>query len=134
MHTSPTDANGTPVIACDHHYFVGMGASGGGGMIVTGTDRGQLKAIAAIAAGTGLPVAAEAQQYGCGFRITNGNTTDGTCSGCLLHACFVLNTINLTSLGIPNVVMQSPHPGSESYITWQAGAPYFCFVPVRSHT
>lgn len=134
LHISPTDANGAPLIPCDHHYFLGVGAAGGGGMIVTGVDRGQLKGIAAIAAGTGLPVPANEQQYGFGFRITNGNTTGGTCAGCLSHACFVVNTINLTDFGEPYVVMQTPHPGSENYITWQPGDPYSCFTPVQSRT
>lgn len=134
LHVSPTDANGVPLIPCDNHYFLNAGADGGGGMIVTGADRGQLKGIAAIAAGTGLPVTANAQQYGVGFRITNGNTTSGTCAGCQQRACFALNTINLTSLGVQNVVMQSPHPGSEYFIAWQPGNPYLCFTPVQSRT
>lgn len=122
LHTSPTDANGAPVILCDNHYFLDNAAAGGGGGITTGVDRGQLKGIGAIAAGTGLPVAAGAQQYGVGFRVTNILTTGGTCLGCLQGACFVLNTINLTSLGQPNVVLQSPHPGSDNWVTWQGNA------------
>jgi hypothetical protein len=89
-------------------------------MIVTGLGRGQFDGIAAIAAGTGLPVAADAQQYGFGFRILNGSTLPaGTCGGCTADICFVLNTILLTSFGVPNVVMQSPHPGSDNWVSWR---------------
>lgn len=116
---SPTDSNGDPTVLCGNHYFLANGAAGGGGGIVTGVDRGQLKGIGAIAAGTGLPVAAEAQQYGMGFRFTNLNTGAG-CLGCLDPACFVLNTINLTSLGVPNVVLQNPT--QRNYVTWQGNA------------
>lgn len=120
--TSPTDANsGLPVILCDNHYFLNNLAGGGGGGIVTGVDRGQLKGLAAIGAGSGLPVVADAQQYGIGFRITNASTGPG-CVGCTEQACFVLNTINLTSFGVPNVVLQSPHPGSDNWVTWQGNA------------
>ncbi len=118
---SPADATtGLPTVLCANHYFFDNNGSGGGGMVVTGVDRGQLKGLVAIAAGTGLPVAADAQQYGMGFAISNANTT--TCTGCLSSACLVLNTINLTSFGVPNVVLQSPSPGSENWITWQANA------------
>lgn len=120
--TSPTDANGAPTVLCDNHYFLDNGAVGGGGMVVTGADRGQLKAIAGIGAGTGLPVAADGQQYGIGFRMTNALTTGTGCLGCLQAACFVLNTINLTSVGVPDVVLQSPHPGSTNFVTWQGDA------------
>jgi hypothetical protein len=120
LHTSPTDVNGVPTILCDNHYFLDHAADGGGGMVVTGVDRGQLKGLGAIAAGTGLPVAPDAQQYGVGFRITNILTT--SCAGCLQGGCFILNTINLTSLGVPNVVLQSPHPGSDNFVTWQGNA------------
>jgi len=116
---SPT-VNFAPSVPCANHYFYDNGGSGGGGMIVTGVDRGQLKGLVAIGAGAGLPVAADAQQYGIGFVILQTNTL--TCTGCLNSACLVLNTINLTSLGLPNVVLQSPSPGSENWITWQADA------------
>jgi hypothetical protein len=135
LHVSPTDVNGDPLIECDNHYFLDNGALGGGGMIVTGANRGQLKGLAAIPAGTGLPVAAEAQQYGIGFRISNGSTTPpGTCDGCAADVCFVLNTINLTSSGVPNVVMQSPHTGSDNFVLWQTTAWEICFTPVRQNT
>lgn len=121
LHVSPTDANANPEIPCDNHYFLDRGALGGGGMLVTGLGRGQLKGIAAIADGTGLPVAADAQQYGCGFRILNGGTMPlGTCDGCTANLCFVLNSISLTSsTGIPGVVLQTTHPGSESWVSWR---------------
>lgn len=123
LHVSPTDANGVPLIACDNHYFLDNIASGGGGMVVTGVDRGQLKGIVAIQAGTGTAVAANAQQYGCGFRITNATTTGGTCPGCLSQACFVLNTINLAlAPGTPALALQAPHPGSENWISWQGSS------------
>jgi hypothetical protein len=119
LHVTPTDVNGAPVVLCDNHYFLDNNGGGGGGMVVTGVDRGQLKGLVAIGAGSGLPVTQDAQQYGMGFRITNVSTTGGTCPGCLNQACFVLNTINLTSFGVPNVVLQAPHPGSENWISWQ---------------
>jgi len=122
QHVSPADGNGVPTTPCDNHYFLDNLAGGGGGGIVTGVDRGQLKGLAAIGAGSGLPVAADAQQYGIGFRITNALATGGTCLGCLQQACFVLNTINLTSFGVPNVVLQAPHPGSENFVTYQGNA------------
>lgn len=134
LHVSPTDVNGAPLIPCDNHYFLDAGAAGGGGMIFTGANGGQLKGIGAIAAGTGLPVQADAQQYGIGFRIMNGGTTDGTCAGCLPHACFYLNTINLTALGVQSIVMQSPHPGSENLVTWQPGTPDLCYTSLQSRT
>lgn len=136
LHVSPTDVNGVPVIVCDNHYFLDNNAAGGGGMIVTGVDRGQLKGIVAIQAGTGLPVAAEAQQYGCGFRITNALTT--TCAGCQQAACFVLNTLNLAlAPGTPALALQSPDPGSQNWITWQGdGASTQCpgATPTRNAT
>ena len=121
LHVSPTDANGVPQVPCDNHYFLDRGALGGGFMLVTGLGRGQLKGIAAIADGTGLPVAADAQQYGCGFRILNGGTVPlGTCDGCTANLCFVLNSINLTSsTGIPGVMLQATNPGSESWVSWR---------------
>jgi hypothetical protein len=118
---TPTDINGDPTVLCGAHYFLANNASGGGGMIVTGADRGQLKGIEGIAAGSGQPVPADVQQYGIGFRITNANTGAG-CPGCLSAACFVLNTINLTSAGLPDVKLQSPHPGSDNWVTWQQNA------------
>jgi hypothetical protein len=131
LHVSPTDANGNPEVACGNHYFLDRGAAGGGGMIVTGLGRGQFKGIAAIADGTGLPVAADAQQYACGFRILNGSTMPlGTCEGCTANLCFVLNTINLTSsTGIPSVTLQIPHPGSENWVSWRPLA-----TPTLQHT
>lgn len=135
LHVSPTDANGAPLVACDNHYFLDRGALGGGGMVVTGAFLGQLKGIAAIPAGTGLPVAANAQQYGIGFRILNGNTIPpGTCNGCASDVCFVLTRINLTSAGVPDVVLQSPHPGSDFFALWQSNAWQLCSTPVRQNT
>ncbi len=118
QHPTPADANGAPLIACGNHYFLENASSGGGGMVVTGADRGQLKGIGAISAGSGLPVAADAQQFGMGFRFTNTGTT--TCLGCLQAACFVVNTVNLTSLNLPNVVLTSPNV--RNYVTWQGNA------------
>lgn len=135
LHVSPADANGVPLITCDNHYFLDAGASGGGGMVVTAADRGQMKGFTAIAAGTGQPVAAEAQQYGFGFRITNANTL--SCTGCQRSACFVLNTINMTSVGVPPTVIQSPHPGSENWVTFNGdGASTNCpgSTPTRNAT
>jgi len=121
LHVSPADANGVPLIPCDNHYFLDNGASGGGGMVTTAADRGQLKGFTAIGAGTGSAVAQDAQQYGFGFRFTNAATV-GACTGCTKSACFVLNTINLTSSQAPTVVLQSPHPGSQNWITWNGDA------------
>lgn len=118
---SPTDVNGNPRVLCDNHYFLGRGASGGGTMTVMGADWGRLRGIASIPAGTGMPVVADAQYYGVGFRISNGLSTGG-CPGCLQAACIHLRLIQLYSIGQPDVVMQSPHPGSENWITWQANA------------
>lgn len=136
LHVSPTDANGVPLVACDNHYFLDRGAGGGGGMVVTGQARGQLRGIAAIAAGTGEPVAADAQQYAVGFRIANGSTMPpGTCDGCANAVCLAVYTINLTSFGLPNVVLQSPHPGSQYWVNWQRDdLPPGCHVPVLQHT
>lgn len=120
LHVSPTDANGHPLVRCDNHYFLDQGAAGGGGMLVTGINRGRLLGLAAIPAGTGLPVEAEAQQYGIGFRILNRNTVPAeSCSGCTSSACFVVNTVNLTSSGVPNVVLQVPHPGAANWVAWR---------------
>lgn len=130
LHVSPTDANGDPVILCANHYFLDHAASGGGGMIVTSPDRGQLKGIVAIAAGTGVPVPAGAQQYGCGFRITNVLTT--TCTGCTRAAVFVLNIINLTQLGQPNVVLSSP--ATANCATWQNPSGNCGATPTRNQT
>lgn len=121
LHVSPADANGVPLVLCDNHYFLDNGASGGGGMVVTAADRGQMKGFTAIAAGLGSPIPAEAQQYAFGFRITNIATV-GACTGCTKTVCLVLNTINLTSSSTPTVVLQSPNPGSQNWITFQGDA------------
>ena len=136
LHVSPTDENGAPLIPCDNHYFLENGASGGGGMVVTGASRGQLRGIAAIMAGTGLPVAAEAQQYAAGFRILNGNTMPpGTCDGCANIACFVVQTINLSTFGFPDVVLQSPQPGSQQVAIWRFNQWLNCYpTPVLQST
>lgn len=138
LYISPTDANGDPIVACDNHYFLDNGASGGGGMVAGGfwgPSGGQLKSIAAIAAGTGLPVAEGAQQYAAGFRISNGSTVPpGTCDGCSNDVCFFVYSIHLTSFGLPDVILQSPHPGSDFMILWQSNAWQLCSTPVRLNT
>ena len=93
---SPSDANGDPAIACGNHYFRDHDGIGGGGMIVTGFDRGQLRGVAAIQTGLAAPIPAEAQQYAIGFRIANGSTVPGTtCPGCTQSTCMILNGIKL---------------------------------------
>lgn len=120
LHVSPPDANGNPLILCDNHYFRDHGAAGGGWMTVTGVDQGQLRGLATLPAGTGLPVTMDAQQYGVGFRIANGSTVPAAnCQGCLQSACIGLTLIRLYSPGLPDVALTSPHPGSENWITWQ---------------
>lgn len=127
----PTDANGAPVILCGNYYFFnGSSPAGGGGMIVTSPDRGQLKGIVAVAANSGGPVPAGAQQYACGFRFTNALTT--TCAGCNRAAVFVLNIINLTQPGVPNVVLTSP--ATANCATWQDPAGNCGATPARNKT
>ena len=60
--------------------------------------------------------------------------SDPVCDGCAMRAGFILNTINLTSLGVPNVVLQSPYPSSGNCIAWQPNGNYLCIVPVQSRT
>jgi len=120
---SPTQANGSPLVLCDNHYFLGRSATGGGWMTVTGPDRGDLRGVTIIPAGTGQSVPEDAQQFGFGFRISNGNTVPAAgCPGCLSLACIMLNMIRLYSPGLPDVVLLAPHPGSENWITWQGDA------------
>ena len=117
---SPTDVNGNPLVLCDNHYFLDHGATGGGWMTVAGVDRGHLRGVVTIPAGTGLPVLEQAQQYGVGFRISNGSTVPtASCPGCLKSACIVLPLIRLYQPGLPDVILNSPHPGSDNEITWQ---------------
>ena len=142
LHVSPTDVNGNPIIVCDSHYFLDHGASGGGWMTVTGADLGHLRGIASLPAGTGLPVAAEGQQYGVGFRFTNGHTVPATsCHGCAQSACMVLSLIRLYSPGLPDIALNSPHPGSLNVVKWQGDGLGFCTgfigpppVPVLQNT
>jgi hypothetical protein len=130
LHVAPADANGDPLILCGNYYFGSHAASGGGGMIVTGPDRGQLKGIVAIQAGTGVPVPAGAQQYGWGCRITNALTT--TCAGCNRAAVFVLNRIVLTQPGLPNTEVTSP--AVANCATWQDPAGNCGATPARNKT
>lgn len=104
-------------------------------------DRGQFRGVAALPAGSGLPVEAEAQQYGIGFRIANGNTVPAaSCQGCFQETCVVLTLVRLYSTGSPDVALNSPHPGSDNWITWQGqSAAVRCLdppplVPALQHT
>ncbi len=120
---SPTDTNGNPLVLCDNHYFLNHGATGGGWMTVTGPDRGHLRGLVTIPAGTGASVSPDAQEYGIGFRIANGNTVPAaSCQGCVQGACFMLEMMRLYSPGLPDVVLMSPNPGSDNYVTWQGNA------------
>jgi hypothetical protein len=112
-----------PLVLCDNHYFLDHGATGGGWMLATGSDRAQLRGVTIIPAGTGQPVPEDAQQFGFGFRIANeGTVPAASCPGCLNLACIMLNMIRLYSPGQPDVLLLAPHPGSENWITWQANA------------
>ena len=121
---SPTDGGGTPLVTCDNHYFLANGGVGGGAMIVTGVDTGQLRGVAAIPLGAEGPIPAEAQQYGFGFRIGNGSTVPAaTCPGCTQSACMILNLIKLVSPDQPDVILNSAHFGSQNFVAWQSVSP-----------
>lgn len=125
----PTDpVTGDPEIACgpnpfvrgdDGYYFLNRGATAmsGGFGLYTGPNTGQLQGFVILKAGAGRPVAADVQQYACGFRIANTSMGAG-CTGCLSRVTLVLSQITLTQPGLPDVDLTTPVFGSA--IQWNA--------------
>jgi hypothetical protein len=120
-------------------FFAGAAAGGFAYDIGFGTpDRGRLRVQCAVPFDNRNQITtADGEYYAFKAVVTRGKTTGaGSCDGCLLPGCLVLNEVQLFQ---PPAQQNDPvitTPGNRNYVTWQTGTGTNCpqSTPTRTAT
>lgn len=124
--------------ACDGDYWAGQ-ASGGLTAYITplasATNRAQLRVIFAVPGALAAPVDPTLEYLGWTTSISHAKTVGtGSCAGCAVPMCIVLNEIKLTqAVGVGDYRIGTTL--TNSVLVWQGESPANCLpVPTRNRT
>ena len=116
-------ANGADAVCIDE--FGGGGAGGIGAYTVGyGGALNRARLTMAIATAAPAPLDADVEYFAFNMIITNTKSVGtGSCAGCSIPVCIVLNSIKLTQgVGVGDFTLSQPGDPSSNDIAWQGGA------------